>query len=156
MKADSPIVAKGPSSSTGSEQNQLLYVIDDDIAVRRSLHFLLSTAGYTTWPFACAFDFLENLPSLQPAPILLDIRMPEIDGIDLLIELFGRQIMWPIIVVTAHADIAVTMQAIKYGAIDLLEKPVDFETLVKSICGANTKLASVMGRRMPGTKAFLF
>ena len=156
MEVDNPIVANGPSSLKGSEQNQLLYVIDDDIAVRRSVHFLLSTAGYTTWPFACAFDFLENLPSLSPAPILLDIRMPEIDGIDLLIELFERQIMWPIIVVTAHADIAVTMQAIKYGAIDLLEKPVAFDILVKSICGANSKLASIMGGRTPGTKAPYF
>jgi two-component system response regulator FixJ len=129
--------------ANGFEPSQLIYVIDDDIAIRRSLHFLLSTLGYTTWPFACAFDFLENLTNLQAAPILLDIRMPEIDGMDLMVELFNREIRWPIIVMTAYADIPFAVQAIKHGAIDLLEKPLDFELLQKSLDTAVAQLVSI-------------
>lgn len=123
-----------------TEPSQLVYVIDDDVAVRRSLHFVLSTAGYTSWPFACAFDFLDNLPNLQPAPILLDIRMPEIGGIDLMTEVLKREINWPIIIITGHADIPIAVQAIKHGAIDLLEKPLDFEMLQISLNTAMQKL----------------
>lgn len=83
---------------SGIEQHQLVYVVDDDIAIRRSMHFLLWTANFTSWPFACAFDFLDNLPNLRPAPILLDIQIPEIDGIDLLsvppiVRLSGRSLL---------------------------------------------------------------
>lgn len=121
------------NSPVGSDHDQTVYVIDDDAEIRRSLHFLLSTAGYKTWPFASASDFLEHLPTLEAAPILLDIRMPEIDGIELLKVLFNRGIKWPVIVITGHANIPIAVQATKLGAMDLLEKPLDFELLQKSL-----------------------
>ena len=130
--------------SDGFDQGQLVYVVDDNIDIRRSLHFLLSTAGLISWPFACAFDFLENLPNLKPAPILLDIRMPEIDGVDVMTELCNREIKWPVIVVTGFANIPVAVQAIKLGAIDLLEKPIDFEQLISSLDVAKRKLNGIM------------
>lgn len=126
-----------------SNHDQTVYVIDDDAEVRCSLHFLLSTAGYESLPFACASDFLENLPTLEAAPILIDIRMPEIDGIEFLAELFKRGVKWPVIAITAHATIPIAVQAIKLGAIDLLEKPLDFEMLEKSL-GKATKNLSII------------
>ena len=98
-----------------------VYVVDDDTEVRRSLHFLLSTAGYVSWPFLSASDFLESVENLRPAPILLDIRMPHLDGIELMNQLYVQGIKWPIIVMTAYADIAIAVAAIKLGALDLLE-----------------------------------
>jgi two-component system, LuxR family, response regulator FixJ len=131
------------------EYNQV-YVIDDDIEVRRSLHFLLSTIGFVSWPFACASDFLDNLPSLQPAPILLDIRMPDIDGIQLMRILSDRGINWPTIVITAHAGIPTAVQATKLGAIDYFEKPFDFLELKCSVRSAIEQLATI--RRANETK----
>lgn len=124
-------------------QTQTVYVVDDDIAVRRSLQFLLPTAGFTSWPFSCAFDFLDNLPNLRPAPILLDINMPEIGGMDLLSELANREIKWPVIVMTGYADIPLAVQAIKSGAIHLLEKPLDFDLLEAALGDAVKRLSKI-------------
>lgn len=118
-----------------------VYVIDDESEVRRSLHFLLSTAELVSWPFAAAEDFLENLEALVPAPILLDIRMPEVDGIQLMTELRRRGIDWPVIIITAHGDIRVAVKAIKLGAIEFLEKPFEFEELEACLKSAFENIA---------------
>lgn len=109
--------------STKGHAARCLYVIDDDADVRKSLHFLLSASAMTVWPFAGAADFFDQLPHLTPAPILLDIRMPEIDGLEVLSMFKERGIDWPIIVMTAHGDVAIAVRAMKLGAIDFLEKP---------------------------------
>lgn len=121
--------------------NPLVYLIDDDIEMRKSLHTLLSTVGVATWSFAGASDFLDGLESLEPAPILLDIRMPEIDGMQLMNELLARGIGWPIIVMTAHGEIPVAVQAIKLGAVEFLEKPFGFEELHSAMQAAFEKMS---------------
>lgn len=126
----------------GEEQDPQVYVIDDDSEVRRSLHFLLSTAGLVSWPFASAADFLDNLEVLEPAPILLDIRMPEIDGVQLMNILLDRGIEWPVIAMTAHGNIPVAVQTIKLGAIEFLEKPFEFEALETCLHYAFAQLAA--------------
>ena len=82
-----------------------VYIIDDESDVRRSLHFLLSTVGLVSWPFAAAQDFLDNFAALEPAPILLDIRMPSVDGLQLMSVLREREVNWPVIIISAHGDI---------------------------------------------------
>jgi two-component system response regulator FixJ len=106
-----------------------VYVIDDDVDLRKSLHFLLATASIRVWPFACATDFIEHLPHLDPAPILLDVRMADMDGLKLLEILKERGVTWPIVVMTAHGDITTAVQAMKLGAIEFLEKPFDPQSL---------------------------
>lgn len=106
-----------------------VYVIDDDADVRKSLHFLLGISSITAWPFAESADFLDQLDELPPAPILLDIRMPRIDGLQMLARLKEREIAWPVIMMTAHGDIAVAVRAMKLGAIEFLEKPFDPDLL---------------------------
>lgn len=106
-----------------------VYIIDDESDVRRSLHFLLSTVGLVSWPFASAQDFLDNFAALEPAPILLDIRMPSVDGLQLMSVLREREVNWPVIIISAHGDIQVAVKAIKLGAIEFLEKPFEFEAL---------------------------
>lgn len=120
-----------------------VYIIDDESDVRRSLHFLLSTIGLTSWPFASAQDFLDNFADLEPAPILLDIRMPSIDGLQLMSVLRERGVKWPIIIISAHGDIQVAVKAIKLGAIEFLEKPFEFEALDLCLHSAFTQLAQI-------------
>jgi two-component system response regulator FixJ len=106
-----------------------VYVIDDDIDVRKSLHFLLASSSIIGWPFATSADFLDQLPGLVPAPILLDIRMPIIGGLQTLEILRERGISWPVIVMTAHGDVTVAVRAMKLGAMDFLEKPFKSDLL---------------------------
>lgn len=109
--------------------NQYLYVIDDDIDVRKSLNVVLATSQITTWPFASPTDFLAQLDTLKPAPVLLDFRMPDLDGVQLLRILREREIFWPVIMMSAHGQIPIAVQAMQLGAIDFLEKPYQIEDL---------------------------
>ena len=114
---------KAEADAAAPHRPRSVYVIDDDVDVRKSLHFLLATYDITARPFSGAGDFLDELPMLNPAPILLDIRMPEIDGIQLLEILKERQVHWPVVVMTAHGDVTIAVRAMKLGAIEFLEKP---------------------------------
>lgn len=125
--------------------NARVYVIDDESEVRRSLHLLLSTADIVSWPFASASDFLDNLEDLEPAPILLDIRMPDIDGIQLMTLIRERGIEWPVIILTAHGEVRTAVQAMRLGAIEFLEKPFEFEMLEACLEIAFAKLDAVTG-----------
>lgn len=124
-------------------QKNQVYVIDDDVQIRRSLHFVLSTAGFVSWSFSSASDFLDNLPTLTPAPILIDVRMPNIDGIELMEILNQRDVRWPIIVMSAHADIPVAVQSIKLGATEFLEKPFELKELEASLHNAMNQLSNL-------------
>lgn len=119
--------------SHGFSNVNRIYVVDDDSDVRKSLHFMLSAADIKVWPFATAADFLDELPFLTPAPILLDIRMADIDGLQLLEILQERGLTWPVIILTAHGDVGVAVRAMKLGAIEFLEKPFAAEALNQAI-----------------------
>jgi two-component system, LuxR family, response regulator FixJ len=127
-----PIVAASPRlyPKGCTLSTRLVYVIDDDREVRRSISFMLGAAELTSHPFASGSDFLENLDDLQPGCILLDIRMPQIDGFEVMAELRQREIDWPVIVMTGHGEVAIAVRAMKLGAIDFLEKPFSEEALL--------------------------
>lgn len=112
------------------------YVIDDDRDVRKSLHFMFAASNVSVRPFASADDFLEELRFLAPAPILLDIRMADIDGLQLLEILNDRAVVWPVIVLTAHAEVRIAVRAMKLGAIDFLEKPFAHDLLDQAMARA--------------------
>ena len=130
-----------------------VYVIDDDVDVRKSLHFLLATASVRVWPFASAADFIENLPHLEPAPILLDVRMADIDGLKLLQILKDRAVTWPTVVMTAHGDVTTAVQAMKLGAIEFLEKPFDPHGLQGILDHAGTLLDDARQKLVARTEA---
>jgi two-component system, LuxR family, response regulator FixJ len=119
-----------------------IYVIDDHSEIRRSLSVLLATVGITTWPFAHAADFLADLHALPPAPILLDVRMPGLDGTDVMRALADRGCTWPVIAMTAHGDVAVAVTLMKLGAIEFLEKPFDLDLALVAFARAYDLLAS--------------
>lgn len=140
--SQSGVLYADPIGLSESFEGARVYVIDDESEVRRSLNVLLSTIGIDSWPFASASDFLDNLDNLKPAPILLDVRMPDFDGIQLMTILCERGVEWPVIVMTAHGEIAIAVQAIKLGAVEFLEKPFEFEILEISLQKAFSQVSA--------------
>ncbi len=116
--------------------SQVVHVIDDDIAVRQSLAFLLSTAGLAVRVHESAVAFLDVLSSAEGGCIVTDIRMPEMDGLELQRRLRTQKVQLPVIVITGHGDVALAVEAMKAGAVDFIEKPFDDELLIASIRAA--------------------
>lgn len=116
--------------------SQVVHVIDDDVDVRQSLAFLLSTAGLAVRVHESAVAFLEALPGAQPGCVVTDIRMPEIDGLELQRRLLELKAGFPVIVMTGHGDVPMAVEAMKAGAVDFIEKPFDDETLLSAIRSA--------------------
>lgn len=110
-----------------------VYVIDDDPAMRDSLDFLLGSAGFTVTLFESAVSFLDILPTLGFGCIVSDVRMPGIDGIDLLRRLQADGKLLPVVIMTGHGDVPLAVEAMKLGAIDFLEKPFEDDRLVGMI-----------------------
>jgi two-component system, LuxR family, response regulator FixJ len=110
-----------------------VYVIDDDEAMRDSLNFLLDSAGFEVTLFETAQDFLDVLHGLEFGCIISDVRMPGIDGIELLKRLKAGQSRFPILIMTGHGDVPLAVEAMKLGAIDFLEKPFEDDRLTGMI-----------------------
>ena len=108
-------------------------IIDDDEAVLDSLKALLLAEGFAVEAFASASAFLEAHPRVLDACVVTDVRMPEIDGLELIEALRRRGALPPIIVITGHGDVPMAVRAMKLGARDFLEKPFDPAVLVAAI-----------------------
>ena len=128
----------------------VVHVIDDDAGVRQSLAFSLSTAGLAVRVYESAVAFLKALPHVQDGCIVTDIRMPEVDGLELQRKLKALKNTMPVIVITGHGDVALAVEAMKAGAIDFIEKPFDDEGLLATIRSA---LARHEGDRERGSRA---
>ncbi len=103
----------------------LVHVIDDDDAARESLAFLLSVNRFAVQSYEDAKTFLSDLPKVPDGCIITDIRMPEMNGLELIRHLKSRQIAFPVIAVTGQGDITLAVEAIREGAVDFIEKPFD-------------------------------
>ena len=114
----------------------LIFVVDDDDAVRASLQALLETAGYRTSPFESGIAFLEFPDPGLGACVLLDVKMPRLDGLEVQRRLNDRGAMLPVVILTGHGDVAMAVQAMRAGAADFLEKPVSRERLLASVARA--------------------
>ena len=110
--------------------SQYVYVVDDDRDVRRSISFMLAAADINAYPFGSGADFVEALGDLNPGCVLLDLRMPQVDGFQVMREMDRRNIDWPVIVMTGHGAVPVAVRAMKMGAVDFLEKPFSEEALL--------------------------
>ena len=116
--------------------SKAIYVVDDDDAVRDSVALTAELAGYAAHSYASAGDFLATAPSLPEGCLVLDVRMPEMDGLELLDALAEHRPKFPTIVVTGHGDIAIAVRAMKAGAVDFIEKPFTKEALLACIDAA--------------------
>jgi two-component system response regulator FixJ len=110
-----------------------VYVIDDDEAMRDSLNFLLDSAGYEVTLFDSALKFLEALPGLAFGCVVSDVRMPGLDGIELLKRIKADHSTFPIVIMTGHGDVPLAVEAMKLGAVDFLEKPFEDDRLIGMI-----------------------
>ena len=122
-----------------------VYVIDDDEAMRDSLGFLLAAADFQVSLFKTALDFLEALPTLDFGCVVSDVRMPDIDGIELLKRLKAGGSLFPVVIMTGHGDVPLAVEAMKLGAMDFLEKPFEDDRLIGMIEAA-------LRRAEPGVK----
>ncbi len=111
-----------------------VFLVDDDPSVRRGLARLIKSAGYQVQSFASAHEFLGTSPyAAGPACLVLDVRMPGLSGIDLQRELQITNLILPIVFITGHGDIPMTVKAMKAGAVDFLSKPVQDTDLLRAI-----------------------
>jgi two-component system response regulator FixJ len=133
-----------------------VYVIDDDLDVRCSLSMLFATAEMPCRPFRSGNDFLDGLAELAPGNILLDLRMPELDGFGVMRALQAGEVNWPVTIMTAHGDIPAAIQAIRMGAHEFLEKPFEPEallaTLDRGFAELERRLAEARTQRDAATK----
>src|SRR4051812_19633855 len=107
-----------------------VYVIDDDDAMRDSLQFLLSAADFHVTLFDSAPAFLDDLSGLSFGCVVSDVRMPGVDGIELLRRLAALHSLFPVVIMTGHGDVPLAVEAMKLGAVDFLEKPFDDNLLI--------------------------
>jgi two-component system, LuxR family, response regulator FixJ len=120
-------------------EKSIVHVIDDDQAVREVLAFQLGSAGIDVRTYESAAAFLKVAPTVQAGCIITDVRMPDLSGIDLLRRLREIKVAAPVIVITAHGDIPLAVEAMRMGAIDFLEKPFDDDVLLASVRSALAK-----------------
>jgi two-component system, LuxR family, response regulator FixJ len=113
-----------------------VYVIDDDEAMRDSLQFLLDSADFDVSLFEAAQKFLDQLSTIEFGCVVSDIRMPGIDGIELLKRIKASRPTLPVIIMTGHGDVPLAVEAMKLGAVDFLEKPFEDDRLVGMIDAA--------------------
>lgn len=119
--------------------NALVYLVDDELAVRDALTLLLKTSGFAVISYDSAEAFLNNYVADQPGCLILDVTMPVMGGLELQEELVKRNINIPIIFISGNADILNSVKAIKAGAVDFLEKPFDNQMFIQRINDALKK-----------------
>jgi two-component system, LuxR family, response regulator FixJ len=124
-----------------------VHVIDDDEAIRQSLEFLLHAAKFAVKTYPSAASFLQALPGIGPGCIVTDVRMPGMNGIELLRRLRELKVGVPVIVVTGHGDVPLAVEAMRIGAADFLEKPFDDEVLLASVRSALREQGAETERR---------
>lgn len=117
-----------------------VHVIDDDEAVRDSLVTLLDASGFAVSAYASAAAFLDGIEGAVSGCVVTDVCMPEISGLELLRRLSDRLPQFPVIVLTGEADVPTAVEALKNGALDLIEKPYSAETIVAAVRQALTQL----------------
>ena len=113
-----------------------VYVIDDDEAMRDSLDFLLGSANFHVTLFESSHHFLDAVSSLDFGCVVSDVRMPGIDGIELLKRMKASHSAFPIVIMTGHGDVPLAVEAMKLGAVDFLEKPFEDDRLLGMIDAA--------------------
>lgn len=116
-----------------SDAEKMIHLVDDDDSVRRSVGFMLKTSGYRVQPYTSGMELLKEAKDLPAGCILLDIRMPGMDGLEVQEALKERGVALPVIIMTGHGDIPLSVRAMKAGAIDFIEKPFEKAVLLDAL-----------------------
>ncbi|MGE5063207.1 MAG: response regulator transcription factor [Myxococcales bacterium] len=115
-----------------SEQ-RVVHLVDDDAAIRRSVGFMLKTSGHRVETYESGTELLKASTHLEEGCILLDIRMPGMDGLEVQEVLQDKGVSLPVIIMTGHGDVSLAVKAMKAGAVDFIEKPFEKEALLASL-----------------------
>ena len=116
-----------------ADNGRHVHLVDDDEAIRRSASFMLRTSGYLVKTYASGVEFLGVAKDAPAGCVLLDVRMPEMDGLEVQAALKERGILLPVVVMTGHGDINTAVEAMKLGALDFIEKPFEKAVLLSAI-----------------------
>ncbi len=129
-----------------SQASPTVFVVDDDISVREALEFLIGSAGWQAETFASAQEFLARPRLFVPSCLVLDVSLPDLNGLDLQERLAGDRIDMPIIFITGHGDVPMTVRAMKHGAMEFLTKPFRDDVLLTAIAQALERSRSALTR----------
>lgn len=132
-----------------SGNSMLIHVVDDDDSVRHSICVLLRAHGYETCAYDSADEFLTNWNPDIPSCVLVDIKMPRMDGIELHDEINRRRMRCPVIMLTGHGDVPAAVRSMKAGAVDFIEKPADDADLLAAIDQAALLISGKMATALP-------
>jgi FixJ family two-component response regulator len=127
-----------------SQPQPVVFVVDDDVSVRESLELLIKFAGWQPETFASAKDFLARPRTTTPCCLVLDVSLPDLNGLELQKLIASERTDMPIIFITGHGDVPMTVQAMKAGAVEFLTKPFDDEVLLSAIRHAIKRSAAVL------------
>jgi two-component system, LuxR family, response regulator FixJ len=116
-----------------TEQSPIVFIVDDDEAVRGSLRLLMKSVGLVPHAFGSAREFLAQYQATQPGCLVLDVRMPEMSGLELQEELNTQGAVIPVIFITGHGDVPMAVEAMQAGAFDFLQKPFRDQDLIDRI-----------------------
>jgi FixJ family two-component response regulator len=122
----------------------IVFVVDDDVSVRESLELLIKFAGWQPETFASAEEFLAHPRTITPSCLVLDVSLPDLNGLELQKLIATDRLDMPIIFVTGHGDVPMTVQAMKAGAVEFLTKPFDDEVLLSALRHAIKRSAAVL------------
>jgi len=134
------------SGSPRPEAKPIVFVVDDDVSVRESLEALISFAGWQPETFASAEEFLARPRAMAPSCLVLDVSLPNLDGLELQSLIAADRIDMPIIFITGHGDVPMTVQAMKAGAVEFLTKPFDDDVLLTAIRHAIERSSAALAR----------
>ena len=132
------------SAAAKSQQKPIVFVVDDDVSVRESLDLLIKFAGWQSETFASAVDFLARPRTTTPSCLVLDVSLPDLDGLELQKLIASERTDMPIIFITGHGYVPMTVKAMKGGAVEFLTKPFDDEVLLSAIRHAIKRSAAVL------------
>ena len=131
-------------SAPQPQPQPIIFVVDDDISVRESLELLIKFAGWQPETFATAADFLARPRTTSPSCLVLDVSLPDLNGLELQKLIASQRTDMPIIFITGHGDVPMTVQAMKAGAVEFLTKPFDDEVLLSAIRHAIKRSAAAL------------
>jgi two-component system, LuxR family, response regulator FixJ len=133
--------------------NGTIHLVDDEDSVRRSTGFMLQLEGYDVRTYSSGIEFLDKVDKAEPGCILLDVRMPGMDGLEVQAELNARGLTMPIVVLTGHGDIATAVTAMRGGAADFIEKPFEKDALLSAVETALHRLDRKSEEETPEARA---
>jgi FixJ family two-component response regulator len=127
------------------EAKPIVFVVDDDVSVRESLEALIGFAGWQPETFASAAEFLSRPRAIVPNCLVLDVSLPDLNGLELQKLIAADRVDMPIIFITGHGDVPMTVKAMKAGAVEFLTKPIDDDALLSAIRHAIERSTAALG-----------